>query len=105
MLRTLAALTAALATTASAQSLDGLISAGQLGTVLASETLCDLTLDPAGIETWIAANVAADDLSFASQLQTQVMGQEYLQKDMTASARIAHCAAVRQTATTMGLIK
>lgn len=79
--------------------------AQELGSILASEKLCELTLDQPGIEAWIAANVAKDDLSFASNLQVMTMGQQYQQKDMTASAIIAHCAAVRQTATAAGLIK
>ncbi len=79
--------------------------AQELGTVLGSENLCDLTLDQAGIEAWIAANVAPDDLSFASNLQTMTMGQEFQQNNMSASSKTAHCAAVRQSARTMGLIK
>ena len=105
MLRTLTTVAAICATTATAQNLDGMMRANELATVIGSEALCDLTLDPAGIEAWIAANVAPDDLSFASQLQTMTMGQEFNQRNMTASAKIAHCAAVRQTAGTMGLIQ
>ena len=90
---------------ASAQNLDGMMRANELATVIGSEALCDLTLDQAGIEEWIAKNVAPDDLSFASQLQTMTMGQEFNQKNMSASAKIAHCAAIRQTAGAMGLIK
>lgn len=90
---------------ASAQNLDGMMRANELATVIGSESLCDLTLDQAGIEAWIAKNVAPDDLSFASQLQTMTMGQEFNQKNMSASAKIAHCAAIRQTAGAMDLIK
>jgi hypothetical protein len=79
--------------------------AQELGAVLGSEKLCDLTLDQAGIEAWIAANVASDDMSFATNLQTMTMGQEFQQQSMTASSKTAHCAAVRQSAQTMGLIK
>jgi hypothetical protein len=92
MLRILG-LTASLAAPAAhAQDLESMMRASELATVIGSETLCSLTLDQPGIETWIAKNVAPDDLSFASQLQTMTMGQE-------------HCAAVRQTAKAMGLIK
>lgn len=79
--------------------------AQELGAVLGSEKLCDLTLDQAGIEAWIVANVAPDDLSFATNLQTMTMGQEFQQQNMTTSSKTAHCAAIRQSARTMGLIK
>lgn len=79
--------------------------ATNLGSILASEGPCGLTLDPAGIEAWIANNVAPDDMQFASTLGTMTMGQEVMISEMTASAKIAHCASVRQTATTLGLIK
>ena len=78
--------------------------AQELGTVIGSEVMCDLALDQAGIEAWISANVAPDDLSFASSLQMMTVGQEFQQKDMSASSKTAHCAAVRQSARTMGLI-
>lgn len=90
---------------ATAQDLDSMMRASELGTVIGSEELCGLTLDAAGIEAWIATNVAKDDLSFASTLQTMTMGQEFQQRDMTVSAKVAHCAAVKQSAGAMGLIK
>jgi hypothetical protein len=79
--------------------------AQELGTVLGSERLCGLPLDQAGIEAWIASNVAPDDLSFASNLQAMTMGQEFQQNNMSTSSKIAHCAAVRQSAKAMGLIQ
>jgi hypothetical protein len=79
--------------------------AQELGTVLGSEKLCNLAIDQTGIEAWIASNVAPDDLSFAANLQAMTMGQEFQQKNMSSSSKIAHCAAVRQSARTMGLIK
>lgn len=87
------------------KQMESMSRAQELGTVLGSEIFCDLTLDQAGIEAWIAANVAPDDLSFASSLQMMTAGQEFQQKDMSASSKTAHCAAVRQSARTMGLIK
>jgi hypothetical protein len=93
---------AVLAQTADLQSM---ARAQELASILASEQACGLTLDQRGIEAWIAANVAPDDLAFASNLQVMTMGQEYQQKDMTASARTAHCAAVRQAARAAGLIR
>jgi hypothetical protein len=93
------------ATAANAQDLNSMMRASELGNVIASEELCGLTLDQTGIEAWIAANVAKDDLSFAGNLQTMTMGQEFQQRDMSASAKIAHCAAIKQAAGAMGLIK
>ncbi len=90
---------------ANAQDLDSMMRANELATVIGSEAYCGLTLDSAGIEAWIKANVAPNDLSFASTLQTMTMGQEFQQQEMSASAKIAHCAAVRQTAGAMGLIE
>ena len=87
------------------EKMESMARAQELGTVLGSEDLCDLTLDQAGIEAWIAANVAPDDLSFASSLQTMTMGQAFQQDNMSTSSKTAHCAAVRQSARTMGLIK
>lgn len=97
-----------LPTLASAQDsspIASLARASELGAILGSEELCGLTLDQAGIEAWIAANVAKDDLSFATNLQTMTMGQKYNSEGMSASAKIAHCAAVKQSATAAGLIR
>lgn len=79
--------------------------ASELGAILGSEEFCGLTLDQAGIEAWIAANVSKDDLSFPTNLQTMTMGQKYNQEGMSGSAKIAHCAAVKQSAAAAGLIK
>jgi hypothetical protein len=104
-MRFLVILTALSASSSSAQDLESMKRASELSTVLGSEKLCNLTLDAGGIERWISTNVAPGDLSFASQLQTMVMGQEFMQRDMSASSMVAHCAAVRQAAGSMGLIK
>ena len=85
--------------------LQSMARAQELGAILASEQLCDLVLDQAGIEAWIAAHVAKDDLTFASHLQMMTRGQELQLKDISASGKTAHCAAVRQSAAAAGLIK
>jgi hypothetical protein len=90
---------------AAGQTIESLQRASALGDIIGSEALCNLTLDQAGIEAWIAANVPADDMTFASHLQAVVGLAEYQQKDMSASAKTAHCAAVRQSAKAAGLIK
>lgn len=91
--------------TAETDTLTSMQKASDLGNIIGSETLCGLTLDQAGIEAWISANVAKDDMSFASHLSATVGLSEYKHKDMTASAKTAHCAAVKQSATAAGLIK
>ena len=87
------------------QQMKSMGNAVSLGTVLASEEPCGLTLDPTGIEAWIAANVDKSDLSFASTLSLMTMGQGGQITAMTASAKIAHCATVKMTAGSMGLVK
>lgn len=90
---------------AMAQDLNSMMRAQELATVLAAETVCGLTLDQAGIEAWIAQNVADTDLSFAGTLQVMTQGAAFQANGMTAAAKTAHCAAVKRTAGTMGLIK
>lgn len=100
----LIALIALAAVPASSQSLESMQSAQQLGTVIASEKTCGLTLNQPGIEAWIASNVRNDDLEFASTLMMMTQGTEFQLAEMSASSRTAHCAAVRHTAKSMGLI-
>ncbi len=94
-----------LAAPAAAQTMASMQSATELGTVIGSEQACGLTLDQAGIEAWIAANVAEDDMSFASTLNMMVQGTAFQIEEMTQSAKTAHCAAVKRSAGKMGLIR
>jgi hypothetical protein len=89
---------------AQAQNLDSMMRSQELGTILASEKICDLTLNHAGIEAWIAANVAKDDLQFASSLNMITQGLTIQFSEFSAASKTAHCATVRMTAKTMGLI-
>lgn len=86
------------APTAQADDMDILIKAGELASVIASEEFCSLTYDQAAIQAWVADNVPAEDMNFANQLNVGIMGAEFRQKDMTRSAKTAHCAAIEQTA-------
>lgn len=88
-----------------AQQMKSMGNATGLGTVLASEEPCGLILDPVVIEAWIAANVDKSDLSFASTLNLMTMTYAAQVTGMTASAKIAHCATVKMTAGSLGLIK
>lgn len=101
------ALSAFIATAAPVQAddLTTMMRAGELGTVLAAEEFCGLTYDQAAIQVWITANVDPAAMNFASMLSTSTMGSEFSQKDMSASAKTAHCAAVAQTAIHYGFTK
>lgn len=90
---------------ASAQGLQSMQIANDLGTVLASEEVCGLSYDQAAIEAFIAKKVSADDMSFASTLNMMVMGSEAQIGDMSASAKTAHCAQIRRVAKSYGFTK
>lgn len=81
-----------------------MVRASELGSVLASEGICDLSYKQEAIEAWISAKVPANDISFASTLDTAVMGGKFGYKDQTPSERTAHCAAIRKTAKHYGFI-
>jgi hypothetical protein len=79
--------------------------AQELGSMLASESMCGLSYDQSGIAQWIDANVPDDAIGFAASLSTMTQGQGMIYQDMTASAKTAHCAAIEQTARHLGFIK
>ena len=81
-----------------------MMKASELGSVLASEEICGLKYHQPAIEEWIADNVPADAISFASTLDMSVMGGKYGYKDQTESERTAHCAAITRTAKHFGFI-
>ncbi|AZV00403.1 hypothetical protein pthi1_p38 [Paracoccus phage vB_PthS_Pthi1] len=86
------------------EDLARMIRAGELGSVLASEEICGLSYKQAAIEAWIDKNVPADDIMFASSLDTAVMGGKFGYRDQTTSERTAHCAAIKKTAKHYGFI-
>jgi len=90
---------------ASAQSLKSMNLASELGTVLASEELCGLSYDQDAIAAFIEQNVPADDMGFASNLQMMTEGQAFNLRDMSTSARTAHCTQIRRVAISYGFIK
>lgn len=77
----------------------------ELGTVLAAEDFCGLTYDHEMIASYIEKNVAADDMGFASILQLMTAGKQSEHKDMTATAKAAHCSQMRRVAKTNGFIR
>lgn len=95
----------ALGAPVAAQSMASMTLATDLGNILASEEICDLTYDQAAISAFIESKVPADDMSFPSMLQTMTMGQEYTLKDMSASGRTAHCTQISRVAKSYGFIE
>lgn len=87
------------------QRFDSMVMATELGAVLASEALCNLSYDQAAITAWVNLNVAPDDMSFAPYLQSVVTYTPQTYADLTESAKTAHCAAITQTATHYGFLK
>ncbi len=90
------------ADSATAQDLESFRLASQLGTVLGSEKACGLSYDQAAIAAFIEAKVAADDMSFASNLRMMTEATAYNMKDMSTSARTAHCTQISRVAASYG---
>jgi hypothetical protein len=83
---------------------DSLEFATHLGNMLASESVCGLSYKAEAIEGLIAKKVKADDIEFPSTLNVMTSGSEYQLRDLTASAKVAHCAQVRRAAKAYGFI-
>lgn len=96
---------AALAGPVSAQSLESMSLATNLGDVLASEAFCGLAYDQDAIQAYIGKHVRADDMSFPSTLDMMVMGQKAQMEDFSASQKTAHCAQVGRIAKSYGFVK
>lgn len=96
---------AGLATPSPAVSMESMKIAMELGSVLASEEACSLTFDQAAIERFIEAKVAADDMGFASMLQTMTEGNRFQIGSMSTSAKTAHCAQIRRVARANGFVR
>lgn len=78
--------------------------ANELGAMLASEKICEITFDQSAIEKYIDKHVDASDMSFASMLSTMTSGQEFQINGMSASSKTAHCAQIRRSAKAQGLL-
>lgn len=87
-----------------AQGLDSMNVAVELGTVLASEEACGLSFNQEAIAAFIEANVAADDMSFASTLGMMTGGKKYEIDEMSASSKTAHCTQIKRVAATYKFI-
>lgn len=105
MKRLALALICAASPVAAMDDLEVLQAASALGGILASEEFCGLTFDQAAISAYITKNIPPERMDFAQNLQMQVMGQEYIMKDMKPSAKTAHCTSIAQTAKHYGFTK
>lgn len=90
---------------ASAQQLESMQLAQNLGNVIASEKFCNLEYNQRAIADFIAKNVREDDMSFAGMLQLMTEGTEAQLNEMSASAKTAHCAQTARVARSYGFIK
>jgi hypothetical protein len=88
-----------------AASMDSMTFAHQLGTLIAGETVCELSFDQSAIEALINKRVKSDDMSFAATLTTMVQGSIFQARDFTATQRKAHCVQIARVAKSYGLIK
>ncbi|MFN3575516.1 MAG: hypothetical protein ACK4TJ_00805 [Tabrizicola sp.] len=86
-------------------SLESMRRAQELGTILGSETLCDLAIDTTAVQAWISDKVSPDDMTFAGNLQMMIAGAQLRQQEMSEAARVAYCTAITQSARTAGLIR
>jgi len=77
----------------------------ELGTVLAAEDFCGLSYDQEMIASYIEKNVAADDMGFPSTLQLLTAGKQSEHKNMSATAKAAHCTQIRRAAKANGFIR
>lgn len=94
-----------LAAPAAAQDFKSMQLANELGSVLASEELCELQFDQSGIAAFIEKRVKPDDLAFAGNLKAMTSGNGYQLKSMSASAKTAHCTQIRRVAKSYGFTK
>ena len=90
---------------ASAQGMDSMALAVNLGDVLASEAFCGLTYDQAAIGAFINKNVKAEDMGFTSTLQMMTEGKEIDLQKMSPSAKTAHCVQIARVARSYGFTK
>lgn len=96
---------ACVSTPAGANDYEIMKKANELGSVIAAESFCGLTYDQGAIQAWIAAELPADDMAVPGMISTGVLGTEYNQSQMGASAKTAHCAAMTQIARHYGFVK
>ena len=78
--------------------------ASQLGSVIAAEGFCDMAYNQSAISAYIESTVPADDMGFASLLDTTGDIAAYNQEGMAQSQKTAHCTQMRRVAKSFGFI-
>ena len=76
-----------------------------LGAVIGSEAFCGMTLDQAGISTYIEQNIPADQIDFPTNLNMAVLGAQMYFDGMSASTKLAYCTGITRSAKAFGLAK
>ena len=78
--------------------------ATDLGSLLASEAMCNLAFDHDAIDAYVDANVDHTSMGFASDLMGGIALAEMMQSGMSDTAKRAHCRAIEATARQHGFI-
>lgn len=88
----------------SAQSMDSMQKAQELGTILAAEEFCQLSYDQDAIGKWIDENTDPADMGFSSTLNLMTEGSAFQLRDMSESSKTAHCRSIERTARHYGFV-
>lgn len=84
--------------------LDRMKLSSALGDVLASEKPCGLSYKQDAISKFIDSKVPANDMDFPSHLSMQTTGRGVMIKEMSESAKTAHCRQIERVAKSYGFI-
>jgi len=90
---------------AQSQNVESMQLAQELGNLIASEKFCNLEYDQDAISAFIKGHVREDDMSFAGTLQLMTAGAEFQLKQMSPSAKTAHCAQTARVARSYKFVK
>lgn len=88
----------------SAQSLDSMRAAKDLGALLAAEEFCGLSYSQDAINHWIDENVDPADMSFTNKLNMMTGGAAFNLKGISESSKTAHCRSIERTAQHFGFV-
>jgi hypothetical protein len=84
--------------------LDRMTLSSALADVLASEKPCGLTYKQEAISRFIDSKVPANDMDFPGHLNMQTAGRGFMIKEMSESAKTAHCRQIERVAKSYGFI-
>ena len=79
--------------------------AAALGNVIGSEEFCNLKYDQKAIQQFINKNVKEDDMQFPSRLERMTEFARHQNKDLSPSAKTAHCTQIERIARSYGFIQ